>query len=259
MEYIWLVTVVLVVLFAIFASASNKKKAVSGVASNSSKDDYYHPMLSVAKRNLQILQESQKIIESTNNIQTLTLRKNDILNMLDIFEDYEIKYPNERFLLINGAHVMRLKFYERFNEIVFRVAKENLEAYRIKTSELVRLDAKKRNTIDMFTKIDQLREIVIIEAKNSEECFSDLNNFHSQVEELFSGLGEKPNKETIKINPKDFDRDKYLKVMPDEISNALQLASLRGAYRNIECYAEVSKELFDKMITDYNNMNELEK
>lgn len=47
--------------------------------------------------------------------------------------------------------------------------------------------------------------------------------------------------------------------MPDEISNALQLASLRGAYRNIECYAEVSKELFDKMITDYNNMNELEK
>jgi len=53
--------------------------------------------------------------------------------------------------------------------------------------------------------------------------------------------------ETIKIKVKDYyGNPSYYSVMPQDIFDALELASLQG-----EEYAIVSKDLFDKMIVEY--------
>lgn len=53
--------------------------------------------------------------------------------------------------------------------------------------------------------------------------------------------------ETIKIKVKDYyGNPSYYSVMPQDIFDALELASLQG-----EEYAIVSEDLFDKMIVEY--------
>lgn len=53
--------------------------------------------------------------------------------------------------------------------------------------------------------------------------------------------------ETIKIKVNDYyGNPSYYSVMPQDIFDALELASLQG-----EEYAIVSKDLFDKMIVEY--------
>lgn len=54
--------------------------------------------------------------------------------------------------------------------------------------------------------------------------------------------------ETIKIKVNDYyGNPSYYSVMPQDIFDALELASLKG-----EEYTSVIKEMFDKMIIDYN-------
>ncbi len=58
--------------------------------------------------------------------------------------------------------------------------------------------------------------------------------------------------ETIKIKVNDYyGNPSYYSVMPQDIFDALELASLQG-----EEYATVSKDQFDTMIVDYNNKME---
>lgn len=58
--------------------------------------------------------------------------------------------------------------------------------------------------------------------------------------------------ETIRIKVNNYyGNPSYYSVMPQEIFDALELASLQG-----EEYATVSKDQFDTMIVDYNNKME---
>lgn len=217
-------------------------------------NNYDHPMLSIALRNLQILKESNQLIETTKEIRILETRKNDVLEMLDVFERYEIDYPKEKFLLIGGAIEMRIKFFERYNQMVYRVAKVVLENFIQKNKELLHENAKEKNAIEAFEKIDKLREIVILYANNKDECFNSLNEIHYKIEDAFSNQ-TKPMETKIKIRIQDYDLPKYRKFMPQEIYDAIELADLKSAIEGKEVLAEVSKELFDKMIADYNQSN----
>jgi hypothetical protein len=141
-----------------------------------------------AMKNLDVLKEWNTKMETTTEVRELLRCKENIFKLLDKFARYEILYPDSPFLLVNGAETMKSKFLIRFNEMVYRVAQSQLETYKTKLNILVQHSAKERKTISFFKMLDDLRDMVIIEASNSNECFNSLNEIHYQVEDLFSDI-----------------------------------------------------------------------
>src|ERR1035437_3094544 len=70
-------------------------------------------------RRLQIMQESENIIEETNNVDTLITRKKVLDEHLNWFRDLE--KHNSPFHLTGGVDSKQKELDFRFNEIVFRI------------------------------------------------------------------------------------------------------------------------------------------
>lgn len=60
--------------------------------------------------------------------------------------------------------------------------------------------------------------------------------------------------EMVKIKSSDYyNKPEYYRFMHPDIFNALEFIELKEAWTGKEVTVDVSKELFDKMIEDYNN------
>ncbi|MDR1459781.1 MAG: hypothetical protein LBI60_06175 [Bacteroidales bacterium] len=148
----------------------------------------YSEKIPIASQNLSLLEKCDISILKTNDIDVLYLQYTAGLEFIRWFLSEETLYPDAPYLLSGGAENYLINFKEQYNEMIFRVAGYHLVKYKHKFHELYTVNARQTHTQKMFIKLDQLNQMVVMDAKNGDLIMENLNDYHSQVEDLFSHI-----------------------------------------------------------------------
>ena len=141
--------------------------------------------LYMAETNIVSLNKISNTILKTTNIDVLQTEYKSGLEVLRWLINE--KYTLMAFDLF-GKDVESLlnSFKEQFNEAIIRIADYHLLKYKTKFYELYTAKARQSNTQRIFILIDTLCEMVEIDLSNSDFVLEKLNEYHSQVEDIFS-------------------------------------------------------------------------
>jgi len=137
--------------------------------------------IEMMKRNNDSMEKMQtpEIVENSKNV---------IENYLNWFIDIEMEYPYAPTMFKDGAEVIKAQLKNRYNELLYIMAKKSFNEYKIRAAELVSEEAKYEETEYLFGYIDGLRRLIDIQAGNYNHYFAALNEIHYKVEETFSDL-----------------------------------------------------------------------
>lgn len=202
--YIFIGTVTVVALSIIFSTPSKKvepkqltdiknkvaeiREMNENIAEQNKINDASEYSVPMANYRLDDLRKQNKILETAKTPEILSNCLSMMEDHIEWFIEQEKEAPNAPWLLVGGANNMLKKVRDRYNTMIYRLAKESFNDYAIKIKEVVSSDMKDELTTITFEEINKLRGWVNTTSNNFEECFTELNELHGKVEDLYSNL-----------------------------------------------------------------------
>ena len=166
-------------------------------------------------RRKQIYEESLRIIQKTNNLETFLSRIKDVNDYIGWLSDnFDTPLLSQYIQLnIDGESVSTEEFFKEFqamlNDNILRIALANDESIKMEISRLKQQKSKESRIIKLYGFIEKASNS-LFDAQNKEEIEDKLNSMRLDVDEYCNQIKIKPEKCQLQQTVKNANIEKYL-------------------------------------------------
>jgi hypothetical protein len=133
----------------------------------------------IAKQNLSLLEKCATSISRTNDVDVLYTRYIAALEYIRWFENEELLYPNNPYLIDSPKFLNELKI--KLNEMICRIAEYHFAKYKYKFYSLYTLNAMNTHTQKIFITLDTLLEMTNMDVENGQIALEKIKEYQEHV------------------------------------------------------------------------------